>query len=748
MAYDDKDIGRLFPTRTGDATGTANERKMLDAIDGSNQIRTRIQQTVEGSKVTTTRLRTRAGNPDFITEVTDDDEENEFVYMDSGAVDLLALDESNPDAYKDAPLFYGTLQQSYYVLKKLLGKIWPPRFKSRKPPVSGEAGKSFSIKLDDILRVDNQTEIVGRLYTKKFCAGRCPPSMFTGKCRLFVQAQFGAPLNMWKWELNLPTGLPPRLQHENGALVDTSTGIYRDSEYKHWLITVHSGGAIVRKLVREDKVKPLVRHLRNPDRSGDWDKIEAYILAYSKPSSSMVFNIGISDIPIPDMLGYGWKFNWDGNAADIIHHGNSGYNWSSTHYRLSINRDAGAVIIPSGDSITDERARWSVALSVVEGPVVWKNSRFGEVITHPDWLFSSLLIAGVTSGDAIASNAPVYCFYKRNSLEVFRYTRSGGETATRYKRVSDPPPFGLVCDWTADTAQVGMETTMQDLYSTWGTQGGYNERYMRLFNPTTAGFSCSYGSTVVSCESYQYERRALGGKTFGALTLLGSPVYSVDGCGDSNVWTDVQSAAFTCSDGVIAYGGSAVLSHVTLCFGAGNYQDGNPWTHRYGMEFQDGYHSEYANNLLLIPFYDAEVVYMRVDVKTTRTYDGWHGGYIEGYDDGWAKGINKDGVLVAYNLQSHTASWGSSPSGMITDTDVTAIVSEETPVSIMATASGAYSFDPPVSTAPFFAGTEYVDQQYVTSSAVGLAAFGNGARNRDGFPSDFDSEPPPFIGWA
>ena len=97
MAYDDKDEGRVFPTRTGVATGSANERTMLDVV-GASGIRTQNRGIVgpEGQKGTV-RLRTRGGSPEFVTEFEPvDTRSEEEVYMDSGALDLRSVNLTNP----------------------------------------------------------------------------------------------------------------------------------------------------------------------------------------------------------------------------------------------------------------------------------------------------------------------------------------------------------------------------------------------------------------------------------------------------------------------------------------------------------------------------------------------------------------------------------------------------------------------------------------------------------------------------
>lgn len=64
MSYNDKKFGPIFPVRNGVATGSANERQMLDTIGGSESFRTRIQKNDDGSE---TILRTKNGMPQFTT---------------------------------------------------------------------------------------------------------------------------------------------------------------------------------------------------------------------------------------------------------------------------------------------------------------------------------------------------------------------------------------------------------------------------------------------------------------------------------------------------------------------------------------------------------------------------------------------------------------------------------------------------------------------------------------------------------
>lgn len=63
--YEDDKKGGLFPTRTGPAIGASKARGMLDNLGGSDSFRTKIWNQPDGS---TTRLKTKDGMPEFITE--------------------------------------------------------------------------------------------------------------------------------------------------------------------------------------------------------------------------------------------------------------------------------------------------------------------------------------------------------------------------------------------------------------------------------------------------------------------------------------------------------------------------------------------------------------------------------------------------------------------------------------------------------------------------------------------------------
>ncbi len=737
MAYEDKD-DTLFPTRAGQATGHANERTMLDELGGADGIRHRQRTGADG---VVTHVKTRAGHPHFWSEEVESKASEVFsLYMDSGAVDLLSISPYDPRSQLAAPLYYSFKQHAAYSAKELLGKIKPPSVTNNTPPPDGSAGDSFT--------PEEGSDLLG----KKDCAAKAPPSLFTGKSRMYAQAQLGAPLNKWKWTLDLPLGSAPQWRHDNGFAFDINTGVYTDANSAHWLVQIRGDGVIVTKLVPSAAAKPLVKTVAAAPTSLEKDKIEAYILAHSTPSTTEVFALTISGLPPPYMLGYGWKFNWDGSAADIIKHVEGSPQHSSTHYRLSINRNTGA-------GFSSEVSRWTFDLSVVEGPVYWHNYKYDDVICAPDWITNTLYKFGTVFGGHIG-NAPLYCFYKEGGgLEVIRYSGSGGESNIMRSGISEPPCWTWRFDWTADTAAstFGLEN------GTLGLGGGYGERRLRTNNPTVTGFSSSSGPDCVrSVQSYTYSSHLISAKTPNGNDSgnIGANVayhcYEEEGV----IINTGDAVTYTTTDGVMVYTSGSTSIVNTGAYVGYAYGSYIPYLFGADVSREDyaGTHTEAKPALIVIPFHDAEAVYMYAHFNTYENAEG-HGGAISGY-------THSGGVFqgVVYNFFSIPGSdpveFWSFPNKYLRGGGAThqpGTPSSDLPpkvenkdtqlVSSVITRSGVFDFASPISLTVFFGESDFVEQTFHTRSAIHGPMYGFGAKNPDGITHHFD-DPPPFIGWA
>jgi len=736
MAYDDKDDTK-FPTRFGQATGRANERTMLDELNGANGIRHRQRMGADG---VTTHVKTRGGHPHFWNEPLpkDDEEPVSPIYMDSGAIDLLSVNPANPLSYLASPLYYSDDQRAAFAAEKLLGKITPPEITNLDPPVDTEPGESF-------------TPVTGGdLIGKKDCAAKCPPSMFTGKARLYAQAQLGAPLRKWGWTIDLPEGQAPRWIHDStGFVLDINVGVYTDDTDKHWLISVSGSGVMVTPLKPSKSAKLLRPNLSDPAYTADKTKIEAYILAHSVPGgASESFFVTVSDIPPPYMLGYGWKFNWDGSSADIIKHIEGSPQHSSTHYRLSINRQTSIVS-------NIESNRWTFSVSVVEGPVYWHNYKFDDVICAPEWLSNTLYTFGTLWGGD-SGNAPIYCFYKaNNSLEVVRYKGSGGESNVMYSGVSDPACWFWVFDWSSDNPDSALEG------GTYGSAGADGERRMRTHNPRDAGFYSTAVTATAVTQAFSFNREYIGpkvhtGNTSGDLGgAFGHNAYEQEGILIENG----RSLYETLADGVSVYTSTASIQTNTgayLGYAMGNIV---PYLYEYNVQRESwsGTETESSLSLVVVPFHDAEAFYIWANKNKYRYQEG-NGGNVTGWHNG---GVfysyttevfyvepTTDPVTYWYHTNYYAYGGGISHQvGSPSDGLAPQTTSEDTLVaSRLVTRNGDYDFSSPISLNAFFAGNDFIEQTFYTRSAIHGAMYGFGASNPEGISATFTS-PPPFIGW-
>ena len=104
----DNDDDDIFPTRDGAAQGKSLENRMLQSVGGKNTIRTKIVENADGSK---TRLRTRGGMPEFVTEKTD-----KVVVSEEISFDALLYSELRPRGVEPKDVGYANAFRSTYGL--------------------------------------------------------------------------------------------------------------------------------------------------------------------------------------------------------------------------------------------------------------------------------------------------------------------------------------------------------------------------------------------------------------------------------------------------------------------------------------------------------------------------------------------------------------------------------------------------------------------------------------------------------
>jgi hypothetical protein len=363
------------------------------------------------------------------------------IAMDSGVVDVLSIAPLAPATY-----LAGILRESSAVLAynapfvipdsggswrlnpasgsagEVSGTIQTTGDVSGKVPIDGSAAKSFSpIKDAEGIDTTNDSSMVA----KKTTAIAVPASIFTGRCRLYIQALYGA--HLYQRDKGSPSFIPTPVAETSAApalsfadlavegqtiLVDTSTGIYLDpTTGKHWMICPRSGTTVeVFPMVASTAAKSLRRFLKAPYTLNETDRehIEAYILSQSRPTTAGRQLLTTETSVQAYSLGYGWHWNWTGLLADIVVNDqftqdaiNQKYAMVSTHYRLTM-------------TLTD--GVWAAVVTTVAGPTQWCAYR-------PSWILSEPNYADFTQDkttprltDVFACSATFYAYYVRDEL--------------------------------------------------------------------------------------------------------------------------------------------------------------------------------------------------------------------------------------------------------------------------------------------------------------------------------------------
>lgn len=282
---------------------------------------------------------------------------------------------------------------------------------------------------------------------KKIVVGFFPSSLFPGKLRQFVQAQYGAPEKIdgagFYTEL-MGSSAILKYRGIDGASVQfgvyghLSVGLFTAPDKSYWLIHIHKPDADTYS-VRAYKIKlsitgsALRRELYSDKRTPEEKKkIEAYMLSDAtivtetipsrKPNES-----GPGEIENPVMLGdfagrlesplaYGWKFNTDGSEARIVMHQFQGTDsadnvWISRTLSLAINfeTDPGTGAISRFDATaqTETHGAWTDGWGAFNIFVPLDDPPTGGILEHV-----SLAMNTGAVRPKFDFSVPVYGYYK------------------------------------------------------------------------------------------------------------------------------------------------------------------------------------------------------------------------------------------------------------------------------------------------------------------------------------------------
>ncbi len=363
MTKSDYPFSSNLPTREGIATGHANERQMASQVDVAG-IRTVKRLGADGTE---TRLRTRAGFPEYVTIKPETKTEAPELYLESGA--QTALDDSDNSS-----------------VWNLLDLAPPSRYLGWIVADGAQIGMHTHGTLSS-----GNASLAMVEPERKAVAKKIPASLFSGSMRIFVQAQYGAKgrtelsvsdnapygfssvLDIGDWALGgyddhiksvfkrdgSATDMPNKsLIYEDGTThtqitlgftAGSSSGIFRYQK-KYWVITLERSGAAFTvtayRIMFPVKVAAILRRiskLRNLDEQTAASRKEtrqlmAYAFAYGKIDVDNPVALGsvVADAGYP--FAYGWKWNVDGTEARmVVHHTTGGYHdtrWTSREFKL------------------------------------------------------------------------------------------------------------------------------------------------------------------------------------------------------------------------------------------------------------------------------------------------------------------------------------------------------------------------------------------------------------------------------
>lgn len=189
----------------------------------------------------------------------------------------------------------------------------------------------------------NKIYCTNEIMFKKFCRTLFPPSMFSGKLRLYIQSLYGGTAIKYKLEggmsafASLYVGL-----HPGENVTDRAPRLAVFGRGTHWMFTqnyhhflINSMNLAVNPLVPIGKGHMLKRWLQaNPEAfdQDTRDNIEAYLLSASAPT----YTLFPAERPTADLTRHGRGFdfgfngNWDGSRAVMVANKKDGNNYRIT----------------------------------------------------------------------------------------------------------------------------------------------------------------------------------------------------------------------------------------------------------------------------------------------------------------------------------------------------------------------------------------------------------------------------------
>jgi hypothetical protein len=367
MSYKDDKFGPIFPRRTGSASGSAMERKLLDAVGGSESFKKRYVTNADGS---VTRLTTKDGHPQFYRDRVRPSAAVRFPYLETGQLEFVSPSALEPTRLEPATWHFLDIDTT----AAFLGQISSTAGAQDNDPALEEGQASLAIGYPEPENLVTQETYGATTAMKKLTAAIFPPSLFSGKMRLFMQAQYGAKeTTAWPFAVDI-TGSSALLSYIRGSnsiglgfWAHSSPGVFVDSEGYFWLIVIaNPTGAEYTVTAYPITPGPLATGLATYYRANHASldettktQIEAYIFAGSTITVASPELIGTFAEALHGTLAYGWKWNADGSIASIVTHellgtGAADYRWQSRTHHVTIARTSGVFSMSAETTVNGE----------------------------------------------------------------------------------------------------------------------------------------------------------------------------------------------------------------------------------------------------------------------------------------------------------------------------------------------------------------------------------------------------------